>query len=122
MRAVRSLGSLRVRSFVLPLLLGALALRFLIPAGFMPTDAPGMSLTVALCSTQGASENIEIPGAPTGTHCEQCMAPSMGTPLVMSQFASLSLETEPSPSPPRASQIPDALLARAQSPRAPPQV
>ena len=36
MRAVKQLRSIRFRSYVLPVLLGALALRFLIPAGFMP--------------------------------------------------------------------------------------
>jgi hypothetical protein len=120
MRGVRTLRSIRVRSFVLPLLLGALALRFLIPTGFMPGDVEGTSLRVAMCSTgQGQTESIEIPGEPAKPHCEHCMSPSLGSPLTPFSIAGLPHDKETF-LPWLESQIPEAPLARAQIPRAPP--
>ena len=120
MRPVRTWRSIRVRSYVLPLLLGALALRFLIPTGFMPGEAEGTSLRVAMCSNeQGQTENIEIPGEPAKPHCDLCMSPSLGSPLTPFSIAGLPHDKK-SFLPWLESQIPEAPLARAQIPRAPP--
>lgn len=58
--------------------LGALVLRALIPPGFMPM--PDGTMAAAMCSTQGASEIIGIPGAPTEMQCDYCIAPTFAGP------------------------------------------
>jgi hypothetical protein len=119
---VRKWRSIRVRSYVLPLLLGALALRFLIPTGFMPVSdgSNGTQLQVSMCSTDNKSELIEIPGEPAKPHCDYCTLPSLDAPLSPVNIAgriAVPLQTLPLQ---YESQIPEAPLARAQSPRAPP--
>jgi hypothetical protein len=121
MRAVTHLRSLRLRSWVLPLLLGAFALRVLIPGGFMPVSGDGMSLKVSMCTTApGRSESLEIPQEAPKTHCEHCLLSSpFDAPyaFLTPGFAPVT----PTPLlPQRASQIPESPLARAQSARAPP--
>jgi hypothetical protein len=121
MRAVRTWRSIRVRSYVLPLLLGALALRFLIPTEFMPAAGDGSQLQAAMCSTQkGKSESIEIPSEPAKPHCDQCMSPSLGSPLAPFNIAGPPQIAQRSFLPQLESQIPEAPVARAQIPRAPP--
>ena len=121
MRAVRYWRSIRVRSYVLPLLLGALALRFLIPTGFMAGRDEGSTLRVAMCSTeQGQNELIEIPGEPAKPHCDHCLKPSLGPALAPFNVAGPAQNPQRSFLPQFESQIPEAPLARAQIPRAPP--
>jgi hypothetical protein len=108
---------------VLPLLLGALALRFLIPNGFMAmaTDgSSGMQLSAAMCSTAGKTERIEIPGEPAKPHCDYCTLPSMDAPLSPVNIAGLIKIPQGSLPPQHESQTPEVPLARAQSARAPP--
>jgi hypothetical protein len=105
---------------VLPLLLGALALRFLIPTGFMPGAEGGTTLTVSMCSTRSKSELIEIPGEPAKPHCDHCLMPSIGPPLSPFNIAGPAQAPHRSLLPLHESQIPEAPLARAQIPRAPP--
>jgi hypothetical protein len=106
---------------VLPLLLGALALRFLIPAGFMPASGDGAQLQVAMCSTvKGKSESIEIPSEPAKPHCDQCMSPSLGSPLAPFNIAGPPHIAQRTSLPQLESQVPEAPLVRAQIPRAPP--
>jgi hypothetical protein len=122
MRAVRQLRSIRVRSLVLPLLLGALALQFLIPAGFMPAN-DGTTLEVAMCSLeQGKSELLEIPGEPARPHCDRCTTPTLGAPLAPFNFAGILPVPQALPLPPPESQLSEAPLVRAQIARAPPNV
>jgi len=121
MRGVTRLRSLRLRSWILPLLLGAFALRVLIPGGFMPVSGDGMSLTVSMCSTApGRSESLEIPGEAPKTHCDRCLL----SPPFEAPYAFLTPVFAPVTHAPllprRASQIPESPLARAQSARAPP--
>lgn len=125
MRAVRHLRSIRVRSYVLPLLLGALTLRFLIPTGFMldagDGNGNGTTLRVAMCSTdKGQSELIEIPGEPAKPHCDHCLMPSLGPPFAPFNIAGPTHVPQRSLLPPHETQIPEAPLARAQTARAPP--
>jgi hypothetical protein len=121
MLAVRHLRSIRVRSYVLPLLLGALTLRFLIPTGFMPDASDGTTLRVAMCSTdKGQSELIEIPGEPAKPHCDHCLMPSLGPPFSPFNIAGPIQVPQRSLLPQHESQIPEVPLARAQIPRAPP--
>lgn len=123
----------RLRSFandyLLPLVISALVLRALIPAGFMPGAGEGFSITAALCNapSTGAprSEIIEIPGADVpltaaAMHCDFCLAPVSG-----SAFASPALQTCEkilvAPLPARVdAPVSRFALARAQIPRAPP--
>jgi hypothetical protein len=122
MRAVRTWRSIRVRSYVLPLLLGALALRFLIPTGYM-LSSDGTPLQVAMCSLEKSkTENLEIPSAPAKPHCDQCMSPSLGSPLAPFNIAGPPHIAQLIFLPQLESQIPEAPLARAQIPRAPPRV
>jgi len=122
MRAVNRWRSIRVRSYVLPLLLGALALRFLIPTGFMLMAADGSGgtqLSAAMCSTGGKTERIEIPGEPAKPHCDYCTLPSLDAPLSPVNIAGV-IPPQGSLPPQHESQTPEAPLARAQSARAPP--
>ena len=114
--------SIRVRSYVLPLLLAALALRFLVPHGFMAESGDGTTLSAAMCSTGSESrkETIEIPAEPAKPHCDNCLMPSLGPALAPFNVASIVEVTKPPLLPDHLSQIPDAPLARAQIPRAPP--
>lgn len=121
----------RLRAFscdyLLPLIIGALVLRALIPVGFMPASA-GLTLTAALCNASGTggagTETLEIAGrAPSGVHhdhCDFCLVPVLA--------AAYSL---PGIEPPAAvEETPQGIaqnapaarfaLARAQIPRAPP--
>jgi hypothetical protein len=112
--------SIRVRSYVLPVLLAALALRFLVPHGFMTESAGGTTLSAAMCSTDGRQESIEIPGEPVKPHCDNCLLPSLGPARAPFNVASLLEASKPPLLPQLVSQIPDAPLARAQIARAPP--
>ena len=113
------------RDYLLPLLISALVLRALIPAGFMPGGMGGLTLTAQLCNAPATGnpgiEAIEIPGAGmSAVHCDFCLIP------VMTGAQSL-----PAIQPPpaiafrsRAARV-DApasrfALQRAQTPRAPP--
>ena len=73
----------------MPLVLAALALRALIPAGFMPGSSEGFGFVAVLCSPQIAdearvvTERFELPGspgAPTQPHCDFCISPLLGAP------------------------------------------
>jgi hypothetical protein len=81
---IRAVNRLRAFSneYLLPLLLGALVLRALIPAGFMPGTGAGFSLTAMLCNAPATGvrfETIEIPGTAVASHCDYCMVPVLGT-------------------------------------------
>jgi hypothetical protein len=121
MRAVIfRLRSLRLRSNILPLVLAALVLRAMIPAGFMPGSAPGVTLTASLCSAlPGQSETIEIEGEHSEPHCEYCVAAPLGAApaLAVASVSTTAAHTQPSTA---VSQTGNSLLARAQTARAPP--
>ena len=112
--------SIRVRSYVLPVLLAALALRFLVPHGFMTESTAGTTLSAAMCSTNGLQESIEIPAESAKPHCDNCLMPSLGPALAPFNVASILEVNKPPRLPHYLSQIPDAPLARAQIARAPP--
>jgi hypothetical protein len=125
MRAVRKWRSIRVRNYVLPVLLGALALRFLIPTGHMMESGDGTTLSAAMCSTGSKpagdkKETIEIPGEPAKPHCDNCLMPPLGPARAPFNVAGVSPLLQRSFLPQLESQIPEAPLVRAQIPRAPP--
>jgi hypothetical protein len=66
----------------MPFVLAALALRALIPAGFMPGSVDGIAFTAMLCAplTPGATERIELPApnAQAQAHCDFCVSPLLG--------------------------------------------
>ena len=115
--------------YLLPLVISALVLRALIPAGFMPGTGEGFSLTAAMCNAPSTGaprvEIIEIPGAdaPLATatmHCDFCLVPVLGA-----AFASPALKTSEKilsvPLPARVdAPVSRFALSRAQIPRAPP--
>ncbi len=76
----------------MPFVLAALALRALIPAGFMPGSGEGFAFVAVLCSPQVAgetrvvAERFELPAAPgahTQPHCDFCVSPLLGAPPAM---------------------------------------
>jgi hypothetical protein len=80
---VKRIRSLDYRHSVLPFVLAALALRALIPAGFMAEATGSLTFAAQLCSTlnPGKRGTIELPGESAASHCERCLAPSLGTAL-----------------------------------------
>jgi hypothetical protein len=105
----------------LPLVLGALVLRALIPAGFMP--AMGSTVLEAMMCAPGSgerTENVEIPGGSTSVHCDFCVMPTLGSAPATSLFSVSSQPHEALPS--ARSQAPASrfALVRVQIPRAPP--
>ena len=112
--------SIRIRSYVLPVLLAALALQFLIPHMFMTDAGGGTSKTSLMCSLDGKSESIEIPAESAKPHCDNCLMPSLGPARPPFNIASILEVSKPPLLPNQVSQIPEAPLARAQVARAPP--
>ena len=88
-RRVNRLRAFDLRHSVMPFVLAALALRALIPAGFMPGSSESFAFTAMLCAPQNlgsaevAMERFELPGSPdahTQPHCDFCVSPVLGTP------------------------------------------
>jgi hypothetical protein len=84
---VNRLRNLDFRCTVMPFVLAALALRALIPAGFMPGSSETFGFTAMLCAppvgaeTRVVRERFELPASPGAhpqTHCEFCGASPMG--------------------------------------------
>jgi hypothetical protein len=98
-----------------PWVVAALLLRAAMPMG--PMD---ITLSAAMCSSQGLSETLEIPGSPHPVHCDACVIPAPAMPPALAQLPDF-LYTAPE----IVITIPDApidrfALHRAQIPRAPP--
>ena len=121
MNRLRSLS----QDYLLPLVIGALALRALIPMGFMPCNGNALSITASLCTPSGGAddtgtEQIELPGNAHAMECEYCLSPLSGPPLLLvTADAPLALDFQPSPSH-RFAPHSRFALDRAQIPRAPP--
>jgi hypothetical protein len=74
----------------MPFVLAALALRALIPAGFMPGFTDSFAFTAMLCAPQNSGtaaaasmERFELPGSPDAhaqPHCDFCVSPELGAP------------------------------------------
>ena len=71
----------------MPFVLAALALRAMIPAGFMPGSTDSFAFTAMLCAPQNAGAatmaRFELPGSPDAhaqPHCDFCGAPALGGP------------------------------------------
>jgi hypothetical protein len=119
MRGVTRFRSLRMRSFMMPVLLAALVLRVLIPSDVVHSQS--MRVAASMCSPdEGRSELIEIPVDSAEPHCDRCLL----TPPFDAPYAFLSPVLAPVVQvplrPEHVSQIPEAPLVRAQSARAPP--
>jgi hypothetical protein len=118
MRAVTRLCSTRFRSCVMPLLLGAFALRAFISGG--TAMAATMSVDLPMCATQsGRVETLEIPAGVAEVHCEQCFAPPAGAP-VASPTIGMTPARQNLPLPDAATQTEMSALVRSQTARAPP--
>jgi hypothetical protein len=115
--------------YLLPLIIGALMLRALIPVGFMPGSGAGTSLTAALCNapaTGNAGTEViqipdgEIPMGMGGAHCDYCLVPMLGaaySPPSLEPPAAITFEPLAERVEAPASRF---ALQRAQIPRAPP--
>jgi hypothetical protein len=112
----------------LPLVIGALVLRALIPVGFMPGPVAGLSLVAMMCAAPapgaGAGEEIiEVPGGTAighGAHCGFCGLPLLGVAFAFANLsAPVAIEFHSLPGRADAPQ-PRFALERAQIPRAPP--
>ena len=121
MNRLRSLS----QDYLLPLVIGALALRALIPMGFMPGNGNALSITASLCAPGGGAddtgtEQIELPGTAHAMECEYCLSPLPGPPLLLvTADAPLAHDFQPLPAQLLAPHSRFA-LDRAQIPRAPP--
>ena len=120
MRGVNTWRSIRIRSYVLPVLLAALALQFLIPHMFMADAGDGTSQTSLMCSLDGKTESIKIPAESAKPHCDNCLMPSLGPARPPFNIAGILETSKPPLLPSLVSQIPETPLARAQIARAPP--
>jgi hypothetical protein len=126
MHGVNRLRSLS-QDYLLPLVIGALALRALIPMGFMPGDGNALSITASLCipaagpvDGNARTEQIEIPGTSHALQCEYCLSPMSGPPCQPGPAESrLATDFASAPARPEAPHCRFA-LDRAQIPRAPP--
>ena len=87
----------------MPFVLAALALRALIPAGFMPGSTDSFAFTAMLCAPQNlgtaaaaAMERFELPGSPDAhaqPHCDFCVSPALGTPPATGELRLASVVT-----------------------------
>jgi hypothetical protein len=125
---VNRLRNFDFRCSIMPFVLAALALRALIPAGFMPGSSETFGFTAMLCAPQFAPETrvvmerFELPASP-GTHsqphCEFCVASPPGAPPAMEAARVPSLPTSLAPISFLA-QVSTSAPDRAPSARAPP--
>lgn len=113
------------RDYLLPLVIGTLVLRALIPVGFMPGAMMGTTLTAAMCSSPAApagTERIEIPGTAPVPHCDFCLTTLLGPPSVQPPLASRAAVVAEILSERADAPTSRFALVRAQIPRAPPRV
>jgi hypothetical protein len=117
---VNRLRSLGFRHSALPFVLAALALRALIPAGFMPTANGELRFMSTLCSSQapGSAQSARLPGDVTPA-CEYCVAPLLGAPVAHAAPAVLRVARIVERAPATA-QLLSTPLTRAFGARAPP--
>lgn len=110
----------------MPFVLAALALRALIPAGFMPGSSESFAFTAMLCAPLNAGaaamERIELPGSPDAhaqPHCDFCIAPALGGPTAI-DGTRVAMLRAPSVTAQIEEQISSRTPERAPSARAPP--
>jgi hypothetical protein len=90
---VKRLRTLRIRYWIMPVILAALAARAFMPTGFMSSaGGDGMAATIAMCSQdKSRRERIELPGdLRPGEHrlqCKHCLAPVLGAPFAFYDFS-----------------------------------
>jgi hypothetical protein len=115
--------------YLLPLLIGALVLRALIPVGFMPGSSAGTVLTASLCNAPATgspgTEIIRIEGAemPAGAgvmHCDYCLAPILATAFSLPAVQPAAAIAFELPAERRDAPILRFARDRAHAPRAPP--
>jgi hypothetical protein len=121
---VKRLRTLRLRYWIVPAVLAALAARALMPVGFMSVSGgDGISATIAMCSRdETRREQVEIPGgqrpAEHRPHCEYCLAPLLGTPFAQIDYRAPAVT--PALPVPVDEQLASSPLRRSQEARAPP--
>ena len=118
---MKRLRTLRFRSYVLPVILAALAARALMPSGFMTMSGNGPAITTQLCSLErDRRAPLELPAEKHGLQCDHCLSPMGFAPIALAlrplrvEMAPLLVSIQPA-------QFAFAPLRRAQAARAPPQ-
>jgi hypothetical protein len=123
MRTVIRLRLMRLRSWVLPLILAALAARAFMPSGFMMAEnVPGSATVIqsTLCSRdQERRDAIELPGSRHTPRCDHCLNPLGDAPIAL-LIAPARIEFSPLRVIDEVPQVAHAPLLRSQSARAPP--
>jgi hypothetical protein len=112
----------------MPFVLAALALRALIPAGFMPASSDSFAFIATICapssleSRSPATEWAELPASPDGhaqPHCDFCVSPPLGAPPVIDGARIPAVPASLAPAS-LVAQVASAAPDRAPSARAPP--
>ena len=120
---MKRLRTLRFRSYVLPVILAALAARAFMPSGFMTGESADGSRTVStqLCSLEQDRRGvIELPGETHDTPgCDHCLSPLGTAPLALIAPVAPVRIVSLLPQLP-GDQVAHAPLERTQQPRAPP--
>ena len=124
MRAVTRLRRLAFRSWLMPLLVAAMACRVLAPAGFMTAaGSPSPLIASTMCSLdKDRRERLEFPGEQQQhtPRCDHCLNGPMGWAPIASLHVDFTPFVSPLISPPATTQVANAPLPRSQVPRAPP--
>ena len=123
LRAVKRLRTLRFRSYLLPLILAAIAGRALAPEAFMTMAGSSTSvLTTTTCSLDRQRRERLSQPAETGhgARCDHCLNGPMGwAPIAFLNIGVVPLKS-PLLAPPETSQVAGISILRSQVPRAPP--
>jgi hypothetical protein len=123
MCAVTRLRGLAFRSWLMPLLVAAMACRALAPAGFMTTsDSSPPVIASTLCSLdQNRRERLEFPAQQQrhAPRCDHCLNGPMGwAPIALLRLGTPFIS--PLSASPANTRVASAPPLRSQSPRAPP--
>lgn len=102
---------------MLPWVLAALLLRAAIPMG-----PAGTSMAAAMCSSQGMTETLEIPGRAATVHCDYCLIPGAALPPALTAPAVSDAPATLLRFTAHDAPVSRFALDRAQIPRAPPLV
>jgi len=120
---VKRLRTLRFRSYLLPLIVAAIASRALAPEGFMTvTGISTPVLTATMCSLdRQRRERLSLPAEPEhGARCDHCLSSPMGWAPIAFRNIGVTQCKAPLVAPPVTSQVAGISMLRSQVPRAPP--
>jgi hypothetical protein len=120
---VKRLRTLRFRSYLLPLIVAAIATRALAPAGFVTVAGSSTPvLTTTVCSLdRQRRERLSLPTEPEhGARCDHCLSSPMGWAPIAFLNIGVTQFKSPLVAPPVTSQVAGISILRSQVARAPP--